>query len=97
MAYLWVVPAQIGGSWIFRNRRGKDPFQVTFIQTYQQVRGIRNDGSLLGDARLNGAQVAFDLPRGSDPVRVTGRIEGSQILATLTRDGHSSDYVGTRR
>lgn len=96
MAYLWIVPARLDGSWTFRSRHGKGQFMVTFIQAYQQLRGIVDNGSTLADTRLSGAQVAFDFPDGADLTRVTGRFEGGRIVATVTRNGHASDYVGTR-
>jgi SAM-dependent methyltransferase len=96
MAYLWVVPAHVDGSWVFHGRRGRDRFTVDFIQVYQQLRGIGDNGSVLTDTRLAGTHVAFDFPDGSDLAHVTGEVEGSHILATVTRDGRTSDYVGTR-
>ncbi len=96
MAYLWVVPAPVDGSWTFRSRAGRGRFTVTFIQNYQQLRGVGDNGSVLTDTRLSGTDVAFDFPDGIDLAHVTGQVDGAQIIAKVTRNGRTRDYVGTR-
>ncbi len=96
MAYLWVVPAPVDGSWTFRSRASRDQFTVTFIQSYQRLRGIGANGSVLTDTQLSGTDVEFDFPDGGDPTHVTGQVDGARILAKVTRNGRTTDYVGTR-
>lgn len=97
MAYLWIVPAHVDGHWTFRRAHGRDRFDVTLIQAYQDLLGTEgaNNGAL-ENVRLRGAQLAFDFQDGSGVVHLTGHVGGAQIDAKVTRDGHTSAYVGTR-
>ncbi len=96
IAYLWIVPARVDGTWTFASRSGHHRFTVTFIQTYQQLRGIVGNGSALTSTRLRGAQLAFAFADGGGTTRVTGDVDGAQIDAKVTRGGSTADYVGTR-
>jgi SAM-dependent methyltransferase len=96
MAYLWVVPAHIDGTWTFRSRRGHAHFGVTFVQDYQRLRGILASGAPLADTRLTGTTLAFSFPDGTRLVRVTGIVAGGRIDAQVTLGGRTSSYVGTR-
>jgi hypothetical protein len=99
-AYLWIVPAQVAGTWRFREQDGQDEFRVSLTQHFQEI-----DGALLGgarsaslrNARLRGAEIEFTLMgRGARAQKVRGAISQDQIDAVVERDGRSVRYVGTR-
>jgi SAM-dependent methyltransferase len=96
MAYLWVVPAHVDGAWTFRSQRGHAQFGVTFVQDYQDVRGILASGAQLTDPHLDGARLAFSFPDGRDVAHVTGVVADGRIDAKVTVRGRESSYVATR-
>jgi SAM-dependent methyltransferase len=96
-AYLWIVPANVEGSWEFRQQGGKDAFRVRLKQSFQQLEGTagkRNDA--LTQATLNGTRIALAFTN-DQPVTVTGDVNGDRIVARVTQGGKTSDYIGTRR
>lgn len=95
-AYLWLVPADVKGTWTFREKDGKDAFTVQLDQTFQNIKGVGGERKqALSDAKLQGAQIEFAFAE-SAPVKVKGRVEGSRIEATVTRNGQTKTFVGTR-
>jgi SAM-dependent methyltransferase len=92
-AYLWVVPAKVGGMWTFRSE-GEESFAVTLEQTFQTLRGAMDGGALTG--RLRGASIELELAQGEEPTRVTGAVDGDRMSVTVTRGGLSARYTGTR-
>lgn len=97
-AYLWIVPAQVAGSWVFRQRRGKGNFQVNLKQSFQHLEGtVGKASAALTQARLNGTQITLAFSDDDEPVTVAGDVNGGRIAARVTRGGKTSDYIGTRR
>jgi hypothetical protein len=91
-AFFWVVPANISGRWkLTRDARIKDlPDDVLVEQTFQDFTVRTADGSaLLGEGKLNGAELFVTLPAGprGKPVRFTGTVEGNRINAVLPEQG----------
>jgi SAM-dependent methyltransferase len=71
--YLWIVPAEVRGTWVARGRR------LRIEQNYQQV-----DVEGASGARLRGSDIAWQWPEG----RFSGRVEGGRIVGELgTPDG----------
>ncbi len=95
-AYLWIVPAKVGGDWNFRAREGGASFAVTLEQKYQRLVG-RSSGQEIKDAKLNGNQIELAFSQGGQPVTVKGVVEGERINARVTRGGTTTEYVGTRK
>jgi SAM-dependent methyltransferase len=95
-AFLWIVPAKVGGDWNFRAREGGANFPVTLEQKYQRLVG-RSSGQEIKDAKLNGNQIEFAFSQGGQPVTVKGVVEGERINARVTRGGTTTEYVGTRK
>jgi SAM-dependent methyltransferase len=61
-AFLWIVPAQIGGIWTVKEDRGPLDITVSITQSYQKIGGIvtaPNKNDLLLGAYLDGANVGF--------------------------------------
>jgi hypothetical protein len=99
-AYLWIVPAQVRGTWEFRERGGVDRFRVRFQQHYQEI-----EGELLGKARssavrnavLEGAEIRFTLIGvGQQPIEVRGTVAEDAISVQTESEGGPVQYIGTR-
>ena len=94
VAYLWVVPAKVGGAWTFRSQNGSELFEVTLEQTFQKLRGSVGGAAVRG--KLSGARIDFAFMDGDEPTSFTGIADGDRISGTVTRGVRSNDYVGTR-
>ena len=100
-AYLWIVPAQVDGTWTFAPQ-GNDgsKFVVDLDQTFQRVKGTVGTGTNskpLTSAKLDGAQleVSFIGDRGTSQLK--GVVNGTRIEATVTdSDNKQTRYLGTR-
>jgi hypothetical protein len=66
--YLWIVPANVRGTWTLDGRR------VRIDQDYQQL-----DVEGATDARLSGADLSWQSRAG----RFQGRVEGNRIVGEL--------------
>ena len=95
-AYLWIVPAQVAGTWEFREADGKGRFTAKLEQKFQQLSGRADDEPLAPDARVRGSQVDMTFIENGAPTKVAGRVEGGRIDAQVTRGGKTSRYIGTR-
>lgn len=97
-AYLWIVPADIAGSWDFRQRNGKDSFPVKLQQSFQYIEGTAGKSSdPVTKAELRGTQITMVYSDNDQPVTIAGHVNGGKIEARVTRGGETSDYIGTRR
>jgi SAM-dependent methyltransferase len=96
-AYLWIVPAKVAGEWTFERRSGKDKFTVNLEQTFQELRGTAGESNApLTQVKLQGSQIGFTFKDGRGLTQVAGRVNGHRIEATVTRNGGTSKYIGTR-
>ncbi len=95
-AYMWIVPAQVQGTWVFRREDGKDSFNVRLNQVFQEITG-RKGSQPLGEATLHGAQLTLAFTEDGAVTRLVGEVEGNRMNAQVTRDGTTSSYVGTLR
>jgi SAM-dependent methyltransferase len=96
-AYFWVVPANVAGDWNFRPRSGTGGnFTVHFDQSFQKLQGNAS-GQALAEAKLDGSNISFKFTQGGQPTTVQGKVEGEQLAARVTRDGKTTEYVGTRK
>ena len=96
-AYFWVVPAKVAGDWNFRPRSGSGGnFTVHLDQTFQKLQGNAS-GQAISEAKLAGSQIEFAFTPGGQVTTVQGQVEAQQIAARVTRDGKTTEYVGTRK
>jgi SAM-dependent methyltransferase len=95
-AYLWLVPAQVAGTWEFRESEGKGRFVTQLEQTFQQLSGRVGDEPLVANARVRGTQIDMTFVENGMPTKVAGRVEGGRIDAQVTRGDKTSRYIGTR-
>jgi Methyltransferase domain len=94
-AYLWIVPARVGGSWSLRG--GSSDFAVTLNQTFQKIGGEALAGGrkqpLIG-ASLQGDQIRFAF---TDARGVTqhfaGTVRGNAMTGTLRASGAADQEV----
>jgi len=90
-AYLWIVPARVGGSWTFRNGSGSVDFGVSLNQSFQKIGGEASVGGrkqpLIG-ASLQGDSIRFAF---TDAKGVTqhfaGNVRGNTIIGSLRAAG----------
>jgi hypothetical protein len=97
-AYLWIVPANAAGRWIFKQQGGKDTFDVNLTQTFQKLEGTAGKGNdEVTNAELRGTQIEMMFSEGDVHTRLKGQINGDMIEAEVTRNDKTSKYLGTRR
>ena len=90
-AYLWIVPARVGGNWSFRNGNGSVDFAVALTQSFQKIGGEVTVGGrkqpLMG-ASLQGDAIRFAF---ADAKGVTqhfsGTVRGNTITGSLRASG----------
>jgi Methyltransferase domain len=96
-AYMWIVPANVGGSWTFQRKGGRDRFAVQIEQTFQEISGVAGDRRApLTAAPLKGAQIDLSFPEAGGTTTLVGQANGDRIEARVTRAGKTATYVGTR-
>ena len=79
---LWIVPAEVRGSWLTPDGR-----RVRIEQNYQD---IEVDGA--SEARLAGPQISWRWPEG----QFAGRVAGGRMAGTLTAPGGAVPFALTR-
>jgi hypothetical protein len=97
-AYLWIVPARVGGNWAFRDAGGMQ-FNVSLTQNYQELTGTATQGSnkqpIVG-ASLRGNDLRFAFNDDKGVTRTfTGTVRGNQVSGTLRGGGGESNVTGT--
>lgn len=89
-AYLWIVPANVQGSWKL-SIAGEPSYDLTLEQRYQKVDGHVQLDTIQGGLRqvhLAGASIAFAFVDNTGIRRnFTGRVSGNVIEGTARTDG----------
>jgi hypothetical protein len=88
-AHLWIVPARVEGTW--RLPQG----ELSLKQDFQMVSGTlvsRGARTPLAGGRLQGDQIAFS----AGGMRYTGRVTGNTMSGTVSGDGGSAAWTGTK-
>jgi protein-L-isoaspartate O-methyltransferase len=89
MLYLWVVPAEVRGTWQAADLN---------LRIYQNYQELEVEGSL-GRRVLFGAQgtvSGYDVTWEAKGVRFRGRLEGTRLVGDLLIDGRTESVVLTR-
>ena len=101
-AYLWYVPAQVEGTWTFREDSANAPeTTVSLVQRYQRIGGTVTMGGrtqpILG-ATLQGDKLAFGFIDNENNLR-TARVTvaGSNATGELSWFGRSTQISGRKR
>lgn len=88
--YLWIVPANIDGSWEFTGLPGLDKTAIRFIQKKQFFDGtIAPQGKRsisFEDGRIRGEGIQFDFESNGKKYSFNGQMNGSQMRGTLNGD-----------
>jgi hypothetical protein len=97
-AYLWIVPAQVAGTWSFQSS-GRSPLTVKLNQKFQALEGV-----VIEDGRempIQGASVrGYDMeftfvgPKGARTLRAP--VVLSKTVATVIDGQQKTEYAGTR-
>jgi hypothetical protein len=90
-AYLWIVPARVGGTWTFRNGNGSVDFTVSLNQSFQKIGGEVTVGGrkqpLVG-ASLQGDSIRFAFADGKNVMQhFTGTVRGNSVTGSLRASG----------
>jgi SAM-dependent methyltransferase len=95
-AYLWIVPANVAGTWQFRESDGQGHFSMQIEQSFQHLSGHVGEEPLISSARVRGSQIDLMFFENGGPTKIVGSVDGDRINAQVTRDGKTSRYIGTR-
>lgn len=97
-AYLWIVPARVGGTWTLRDNAGLQ-FGLSVTQTFQEIAGEVTLGGrkqpLVG-ATLRGAEMRFAFNDEQGVTRsFTGTVAGNQLSGSLRGGGRDTQVAGS--
>jgi SAM-dependent methyltransferase len=98
-AYLWIVPANVAGTWTFVRSDGGERFTVQLEQSFQNITGRIASGDAsrpLWRSRVRGAQIEFAYAAESSITTVVGTVSQDRIQAQVTRNGSVSTYQARR-
>ncbi len=103
MAYMWVVPARLGGKWAV-DVAGSQPaggYTLAIKQEYQRISGSAGPGQTtlgLRDAVLNGDRVRFGFVDDSGRLReFAGTVSGETISGEMRTEGANPVRFSARR
>ena len=99
-AYLWVVPARVGGTWRLALEGGAG-FDVDLEQTFQAIGGTVNLSPIragLREARLRGDAVRFAFVDGNGVLHeLAGKATGDRMEGTFRAGARAGRWTATRR
>lgn len=96
-AYLWLVPAKVGGKWTFKQQNGKDTFSVQLKQNFQKLDGTAGSrGVEIDQGEIKGTQLSLMFSDGDVHTRLKGEVSGDRVAAQVTRNNSTSTFIGTR-
>jgi SAM-dependent methyltransferase len=87
-AYLWIVPAKVGGTWNLSQG------ELTLKQTFQMISGTLKSGNntaQITNGKLNGDQITFT----AGGAQYTGHVSGNSIEGTV-KGGSNGKWRATR-
>ena len=94
-AYMWIVPANVAGTWRFEPKRADgEAFTLDLDQTFQEVRGSNKNIAVTG--RLSGDQLQLTFAPDAPISSLHGRIDKNTMDARVIRGGKALEYVGKR-
>jgi hypothetical protein len=89
-AYLWIVPAKVGGTWQLGSG------ELTLQQDYQFFTGLLSMGNVVApikDGKLNGDRITFS----AGDVRYTGQVKGGKMEGTSVAAGKQTTWTAARK
>lgn len=97
--YLWIVPADVSGTWTFQEEGGNQTFQMTIDQTFQEIKATASGqgAPTIKEAQLRGADIHLTVAdRNGRSQTLNGKVEDDRIVLSDRRDGKAVRYVGRR-
>ena len=88
-AYLWIVPAKVGGKWEV------GPSELAIEQLYQTFTGTLKTGNVIApitQGRMNGDQIAFT----AGDTQYTGSVKGNSMEGTSKAGSTEAKWQATR-
>jgi SAM-dependent methyltransferase len=88
-AYLWIVPAKVGGRWQFPEG------ELTLKQSFQMISGTLKSGSSTAQitgGKLNGDRISFR----AGGAQYSGRVNGDTIEGVVKSSGNSGAWSARR-
>jgi SAM-dependent methyltransferase len=88
-AYLWIVPAKVGGRWQLPEG------ELTLKQSFQMISGTLKSGSgtaQITGGKLNGDRISFS----AGGAQYSGRVNGDTIEGSVKGGGNSGTWSATR-
>lgn len=83
-AYLWIVPAKVGGTWDVQTPAGAG--ELTLKQEFQKIKEatlkISGKNVPVRDVKLDGARISFSTGDAKQPTTYSGRVTGGTIDGT---------------
>jgi precorrin-6B methylase 2 len=90
VAYLWIVPANIDGSWRFSGLPGIETVNLQILQKKQFFDGTLEQGNrrpvTFEDGRIRGNQVEFEFMHKAKKYTFKGELKGSEIIGFINND-----------
>lgn len=99
-AYLWIVPARVGGGWKL-SLAGGAALDMDIEQTFQKIRGTVNLGPVKGGLReplVNGENISFSLVDQKGVLHdFTGKVAGDRMEGTFRANGATGNWSAAKR
>jgi hypothetical protein len=100
-AYVWIVPASVGGEWALKDDKGAFSGTLNLVQRYQRLGGTLVLGGktqpLLG-AWMEGEKLGFSFIDGDNNLQSARMsVAGSGMTGELSADGRKSSLTGSKR
>ncbi len=90
MAFLWIVPAKVEGTWILTDG------ELTLQQQYQTVAGtlrMKDKTFVIANGRLAGEEISFSVGN----VQFSGRVDGSRMKGVMVAKTGQVSWEASRR
>lgn len=90
LAYLWIVPAKVGGAWSLRTEGSGHDRELSLRQSFQLLSGQLKGAAAaleLADAKLRGDEIRFAVVEGSVRRDFSGRVRGTTMDGTVSSAG----------
>jgi SAM-dependent methyltransferase len=96
-AYMWIVPAKVGGTWRIEVAGGPR-YEAAFAQQYQTVSGnVKGDGKTLQltNGKLVGGNIVFGVEEGNATREFTGTVNGDRMEGAV-KGGAGTKWTAVR-
>jgi SAM-dependent methyltransferase len=96
-AYMWIVPAKVGGTWRIEVAGGPR-YEAAFAQQYQTVSGnVKGDGKTLQltNGKLVGGNIVFAVEEGNATREFTGTVNGDRMEGAV-KGGTGTKWTAVR-